>query len=219
MDAIIAADVENTVVVTHGYAATFAIASWIAMPLDSVGYVNFRVAAGSITTLREDTLFHNREVVALGATDISAEQDEHHDRPCCEPPRTGCTAHLDRARRRRHGHGVGGDQDVSVGDFSICDGSRADIEPLTALYLRSRTAAMPWLVSPHDEPATRWWMEHVVLAAQRVRVAQSTEGVACWASRPWMGTGSSSYTSIPRLGQAASGEPCWTPSRTAAQRV
>lgn len=69
MDAIIAADVENTVVVTHGYAATFAIASWIAMPLDSVGYVNFRVAAGSMTTLREDTLFHNREVVALGATD------------------------------------------------------------------------------------------------------------------------------------------------------
>jgi len=45
MDAIVAAEVENTVVVTHGYAATFAIASWIAMPLDSVGYVNFRVAA------------------------------------------------------------------------------------------------------------------------------------------------------------------------------
>jgi len=71
---------------------------------------------------------------------------------------------------------------VSVGDFSICDGSRADIEPLTALYLRSRTAAMPWLVSPHDEPATRWWMEHVVLAAQRVWVAQSSEGVLGFAA-------------------------------------
>ncbi|MQA33563.1 GNAT family N-acetyltransferase [Modestobacter roseus] len=30
---------------------------------------------------------------------------------------------------------------------------------------------MPWLASPHDEAATRWWMAHVVLAGQRVRVA------------------------------------------------
>ncbi len=30
---------------------------------------------------------------------------------------------------------------------------------------------MPWIVSSHDEPATRWWMEHVLLAEQRVRVA------------------------------------------------
>lgn len=30
---------------------------------------------------------------------------------------------------------------------------------------------MPWLISPHDEAATRWWMEHVVLATQRVWTA------------------------------------------------
>ncbi len=29
---------------------------------------------------------------------------------------------------------------------------------------------MPWLLSPHDEASTRCWMEHVVLAKQRVRV-------------------------------------------------
>ncbi len=28
-----------------------------------------------------------------------------------------------------------------------------------------------WLISPHDEAATRWWMEHVVLATQRVWTA------------------------------------------------
>jgi len=71
---------------------------------------------------------------------------------------------------------------VSVGGLSIRDGSRADTEPLTTLYLRSRTAAMPWLVSPHDEPATRWWMEHVVLAAQRVWVAQSSDRVLGFAA-------------------------------------
>ena len=65
---------------------------------------------------------------------------------------------------------------MSVSNFIIRDGSRTDDEPLTALYLRSRTAAMPWLVSPHDEPGTRWWIEHVVLAKQRVWVAQSSEG-------------------------------------------
>ncbi|MDQ3430921.1 MAG: GNAT family N-acetyltransferase [Actinomycetota bacterium] len=43
---------------------------------------------------------------------------------------------------------------------------------MTVLYLRSRAAAMPWLVSPHDESSTRWWMVHVVLAGQRVWVAQ-----------------------------------------------
>lgn len=30
---------------------------------------------------------------------------------------------------------------------------------------------MPWLVSPHDEASTRWWMEHVLLAQHHVRVA------------------------------------------------
>lgn len=35
----------------------------------SLGYVNFAVAPGSITTLREDDLFHNRQVLSLGAND------------------------------------------------------------------------------------------------------------------------------------------------------
>lgn len=62
---------------------------------------------------------------------------------------------------------------MSAGELVIRNGSRADGEPLTALYLRSRTPAMPWLARPHDEAATRWWMEHVVLAERRVWVAQS----------------------------------------------
>jgi 2,3-bisphosphoglycerate-dependent phosphoglycerate mutase len=36
------------------------------MPVGSTGYVNFRAAPGSITTLREDDYFHNRQIVALG---------------------------------------------------------------------------------------------------------------------------------------------------------
>ena len=32
---------------------------------------------------------------------------------------------------------------------------------------------MPWLWSPHDEQSTRWWMQHVVLSGQHVRVASA----------------------------------------------
>ena len=44
------------------------------MPIESVGYVSFRAPAGSITTLREDNFFHNRQVISLGDTrHLSAE--------------------------------------------------------------------------------------------------------------------------------------------------
>ncbi|MCY0939906.1 hypothetical protein [Streptomyces antarcticus] len=53
---------------THGFALTFVVAAWIGMPIDSLGHVNFRVASGSITHLREDDFFHNRQLVRLGDT-------------------------------------------------------------------------------------------------------------------------------------------------------
>lgn len=54
------------IVCTHGFAVTFLIASWIGMPIESVGYVNFNVKPGSITCLKEDDFFKNRAVVNLG---------------------------------------------------------------------------------------------------------------------------------------------------------
>ncbi|MEU2198640.1 histidine phosphatase family protein [Isoptericola sp. NPDC019482] len=61
-------DVDDLVVVTHGYAATFVVAAWIGMPIESTGHVAFHVRSGSITTLREDDYFHNRAVLAVGET-------------------------------------------------------------------------------------------------------------------------------------------------------
>ena len=46
-----------------------------------------------------------------------------------------------------------------------------DAEALTTLLLRSRAQAMPWLASVHDQASTRWWMEHVLIADQHVRLA------------------------------------------------
>ncbi|GAA1975692.1 histidine phosphatase family protein [Amycolatopsis minnesotensis] len=67
MERILASPREHQVVVTHGGTLTFVVASWIRMPLDSADYVSFRAASGSITVLREDDVFHNREVLVGSA--------------------------------------------------------------------------------------------------------------------------------------------------------
>lgn len=59
---------ERQIVVTHGGSLTFVVASWIGMPVESAGYASFRAPSGSVTTLREDDFFHNRQVVGLGDT-------------------------------------------------------------------------------------------------------------------------------------------------------
>jgi putative acetyltransferase len=58
------------------------------------------------------------------------------------------------------------DVDSHLRDAVVTDG-----EDLASLFLRSRAQAMPWLAIPHDEPSTRWWVQHVLLAEWHVRVA------------------------------------------------
>lgn len=68
MDEILRRPCEHQIIVTHGGSLTFVVASWIRMPIESVGYAGFRANSGSITTLREDDFFHNRQVASLGDT-------------------------------------------------------------------------------------------------------------------------------------------------------
>jgi probable phosphoglycerate mutase len=68
MEAITTIPTAHQVIVTHGFALTFVIAAWIHMPPESLGYVIFRSTPGSITTLRQDDYFHNRQVAALADT-------------------------------------------------------------------------------------------------------------------------------------------------------
>uniref|UniRef100_A0AAU2UVP5 Histidine phosphatase family protein n=1 Tax=Streptomyces sp. NBC_00003 TaxID=2903608 RepID=A0AAU2UVP5_9ACTN len=67
-DEILQNPCEHQIIVTHGGSLTFVVASWIKMPIESAGYASFRAPSGSITTLREDDFFHNRQVVSLGDT-------------------------------------------------------------------------------------------------------------------------------------------------------
>lgn len=68
MDDILQSHCQHQVIVTHGGAITFLIAAWIRMPISAVDYVSFGVASGSITELKEDDYFHNRQVASLGDT-------------------------------------------------------------------------------------------------------------------------------------------------------
>ena len=66
MTEVLALDVDELVIVTHGFTAGLVVAAWIGMPIDAAGHVAFPVRSGSITTLREDGYFHNRAVVTVG---------------------------------------------------------------------------------------------------------------------------------------------------------
>ncbi|GMA23196.1 putative phosphoglycerate mutase [Luteimicrobium album] len=66
MTELLALDVDELVVVTHGFTAGLVVSAWIGMPIGAAGHVAFPVPSGSITTLREDKYFHNRAVVTVG---------------------------------------------------------------------------------------------------------------------------------------------------------
>ncbi|WP_433665336.1 histidine phosphatase family protein [Nocardia sp. CA-128927] len=68
MDAIQSSDCAHQIVVTHGGAITFAVASWTRLPIEALAYARFNGPSGSITELGEDDYFHNRQVVRLGDT-------------------------------------------------------------------------------------------------------------------------------------------------------
>jgi probable phosphoglycerate mutase len=67
VDRVLAARAEHSVIVTHGGTATFVIAAWIGMPLESVGAVKFKVAPGSVSVLRDDNS-GDRQVASLNET-------------------------------------------------------------------------------------------------------------------------------------------------------
>jgi probable phosphoglycerate mutase len=73
-------DVDELVVVTHGFTAGLLVAAWIGMPVEAAGHVAFPVPSGSITTLREDGYFHNRADVTVGEVDHLRTVDTHDRR-------------------------------------------------------------------------------------------------------------------------------------------
>jgi len=55
----------SALVVTHGFAATFFIAAFQKIDIESMGYLAFKLDPGSVSVLIEDDLFENRSVSLL----------------------------------------------------------------------------------------------------------------------------------------------------------
>ena len=64
---------EHAIIVTHGFALTFVILSWLRIPLEHMDYANFRSHPGGATLLVEDDIFRNREIAYLNNTDFMKE--------------------------------------------------------------------------------------------------------------------------------------------------
>ncbi|MGE0715945.1 MAG: N-acetyltransferase family protein [Alphaproteobacteria bacterium] len=63
------------------------------------------------------------------------------------------------------------------------DGAPADGAAVAALFLAARRAAMPWLPALHSDAETRAWIDHVVLAKLRVRIAETDGEIAGFLAR------------------------------------
>ncbi|MEM8736315.1 MAG: histidine phosphatase family protein [Planctomycetota bacterium] len=56
----------ESVIVTHGFVATFVLSAWIGLPIEAAAHVSFPLDSGSITTLKLDETWGNRAVLSLG---------------------------------------------------------------------------------------------------------------------------------------------------------
>jgi broad specificity phosphatase PhoE len=65
---LMADDEHDHVVVTHGFAQTFVVTTWLQLPVDAVGFVAFATRPGAISHLRHDDYWRNRSVVAIADT-------------------------------------------------------------------------------------------------------------------------------------------------------
>ncbi|QDU34131.1 Putative phosphoserine phosphatase 2 [Poriferisphaera corsica] len=61
-------DIDNLILISHGYASTFIIANWIGLPLDNATHVHFNLSTASITHLQQDNHFKNHSVKSLNFT-------------------------------------------------------------------------------------------------------------------------------------------------------
>ena len=61
----IMAQPENAIIVTHGFAGTFVIAAFQRIDIASMGYIDYKLAPGSISILECDNVFQNRSLKLL----------------------------------------------------------------------------------------------------------------------------------------------------------
>lgn len=65
MERLVTSVAENQVVVTHGGTANLLIATWIEMPIESAGRVQFALTSGGISVLSKNARNYSHMIVRL----------------------------------------------------------------------------------------------------------------------------------------------------------
>ncbi|MFC9893365.1 histidine phosphatase family protein [Nocardia sp. NPDC127579] len=65
---LMADSAHDHVVITHGYALTFVVTTWMRIPVDSAGFAAFATTPGAITHLQLDDYWRNRALRSLADT-------------------------------------------------------------------------------------------------------------------------------------------------------
>ncbi|HEY1561037.1 MAG TPA: histidine phosphatase family protein [Caulobacteraceae bacterium] len=65
MEKILKSPCETQIAVTHGFAVTFLIAAWFALPAEACGWIGFRPGPGGITHLQQDDRFFDRALLVF----------------------------------------------------------------------------------------------------------------------------------------------------------
>ena len=60
----------NIIIITHGFALTFIIMTWLKVPVENMDYCNFQSAPGRVTFLHEDDFFENRNIIYMNRSII-----------------------------------------------------------------------------------------------------------------------------------------------------
>jgi len=58
-----------TIIITHGFALTFAIMAWFRVPVENMGYCHFEPHPGGVTLLQEDDIVEGRTVTFINKLD------------------------------------------------------------------------------------------------------------------------------------------------------
>jgi probable phosphoglycerate mutase len=70
MDKLLETTDENVIIITHGFITKFLIMAWMKIPVEHMGYCDFRGQSGGVAFLNEDDFWGNRNVIYISRMDF-----------------------------------------------------------------------------------------------------------------------------------------------------
>lgn len=70
MEKLIQIPDQTAIILTHGFFTNYLIMAWMKIPVEHMGYTDFRGSSGGVALLSEDDFWHNREVTYTNRMDF-----------------------------------------------------------------------------------------------------------------------------------------------------